>query len=452
LALVALLLLAGCSAGYQGTAPTGSSGSEITSTATETAIPDDDRLGWEAGYDANATLALNTTDGLNKTELNAVIARTMARVELIRGLEFEQTVRVEIISRAEYRERSIFGSDGTDFVADQSYEALFLVGEDRTANQVRSELTGAGVVGYYSSSKKQIVIVSDSPTPQIRRGTLVHELVHALQDQQLTLSYPVNTGDERLAGQGLVEGDAVTVEREYQSRCAANWTCIAQPSRGTLPAGPIARNPGFYLTLIQPYITGPEFIAVLRGRSDGTWDAVNDAFSRFPNSTEQTIHPETYPKNDQINISVPDRSTEAWVQIGSDRLGEARIHVMFWNERFVARPDDAVRTEYTHSLSTGWEIDRLVAYRHTTTNRTGYVWRLKWDSPAEAAEFHKGYTRMLRLRLGGDRVRGQSGVYVIDNGPFADAFRIRLDGDTVTVVNGPSVNSLAKIGGAGPGA
>jgi hypothetical protein len=452
LALAVLLLLAGCSAGYQETAATGSSGSEVSPAVNMTAMPNSDRLGWEAGYDVNATLALNTTDGLNKTELNAVVARAMARIELIRGLEFEQTVPVEIISRAEYRERDVFGSDGTDSVADQSYEALFLVGEDRTASQVRSELTGAGVVGYYSPSENRIVIVSDSPAPQIRRATLVHELAHALQHQQLTPSYRVETGDERLAGQSLVEGDAVTVEREYQSRCGANWTCIAQSSSGTQPAGPIARNPGVYLTLLQPYITGPEFIAALRARSDGTWDAVNDAFSRVPNSTEQIIHPEAYPENDQRTISVADRSTEAWVRMGSDTLGEARIHVMFWNERFVPRPDDAIRTDYTHNLSAGWGNDQLVAYSHTTTDETGYVWQLTWDSPAEAAEFHRGYSRMLRLKLGGDRVRGQSGVYVIDRGPFADAFYIRRDGDTVTVVNGPTVSSLARIGGEGLGA
>jgi hypothetical protein len=281
----------------------------------------------------------------------------------------------------------------------------------------------------------------------VSRATLAHELVHALQDQQLTLSYRAETRDERLAGLGLVEGDAVTVQREYQSRCGVNWTCIDQPSGDAPPAGPIARNPGFYLTLIQPYIEGPEFVAALRNRSDGDWTAVNDAFDRFPNSTEQTIHPEAYPEDGPATLSVPDRSTAAWERVGSDTLGEAQVHVMFWKQRFVPRPDDAIRTDYDHRLSAGWGNDRLVAYRNAETNESGYVWRLVWDSPAEAAEFHEGYTRMLRLRLDGDRVRGQSGVYVVDDGPFADAFRVRLEGDTVTIVNAPSVESLPGVGG-----
>jgi hypothetical protein len=438
-----LFLLAGCSAGYQGTeAGTVGPGTPDTDTASPT--PDPDRLGWEAGYAANATLVVNATDGLNESEREAVVARAMARVELIRGLEFEETVPVEVITRQEYRERGVFGSE-SDPVREQVYEALFLVGEDRTTGDVLDELTGAGVVGYYSPGEDTIVLVSDSPTPQVSRGTLAHELVHALQDQQLTLSYRARTTDARLAAQGLVEGDAVTVEREYQSRCGVNWTCIDRPGGGAPPAGPIARNPGVYLTLIQPYVEGPEFVAALRERSRGDWDAVNAAFDRFPASTEQTIHPEAYPDEEPATVAVDDRSAEAWERVGNDTVGEAAIHVMFWDQRFVPRPDDAVRTDYDHRLSAGWGDDRLVAYRHAETNESAYVWRLVWDSPAEASEFHEGYTRLLRLRFDAERRGG--GTYIVPDGPFADAFRVTLEGDTVTVVNAPSADALPAVGG-----
>jgi len=447
LTLAALFLLAGCSTGYQGSTTAEPGGPGATPSATETATPGSDRLGREAGYDANATRAVDATDGLNGSEREAVVARAMARVELIRGLEFEERVSVEVVTRAEYRERGVFESDGTDPVAEQSYEALFLVGEDRSTNEVLGNLTGSGVVGYYSPGEGAIVLVSDSPTPQVSRGTLAHELTHALQDQQLDVSYPVDTRDQRLASQGLVEGDAVTVERAYQSRCGVNWTCIDRPTGSGVPAGPIARNPGVYLTLIQPYLEGPEFVTALRNRSGGDWAAVNDAFDRVPESTEQTIHPDAYPENGPTNLSVPDRSTDAWERVGNDTLGEAQVHVMFWKQRFVPRPDDAIRTDYDHRLSAGWGNDRLVAYRNVETNESAYVWRLVWDSPAEAAEFHEGYSRMLRLRLDGERVRGAQGVYEIADGPFADAFRVRLDGDTVTVVNAPSVESLPAVGG-----
>jgi hypothetical protein len=261
----------------------------------------------------------------------------------------------------------------------------------------------------------------------------------------LTLSYRAPTSDARLARQGLVEGDAVTVQREYQTRCGVNWTCIDRPRGDAPPAGPIARNPGVYLTLIQPYIEGPEFVAALRERADGDWSAVDDAYEAFPASTEQVIHPEAYPEDDPANPTVEDHSTADWEVVGNDTLGEAQIHVMFWKQRLVPRPDDAVRTDYDHRLSAGWGTDRLVAYRHAETGEAGYVWRLAWDAPAEAAEFHEGYTRLLRLRLDAERRGGR--VYVVPDGPFADAFRVTLDGDTVTVVNAPDVAALSEVGG-----
>jgi len=45
----------------------------------------DDRLGVENGVSANASLDVTTTDGLDRWELAAVVDRTMARVELLRG-------------------------------------------------------------------------------------------------------------------------------------------------------------------------------------------------------------------------------------------------------------------------------------------------------------------------------------------------------------------------------
>jgi hypothetical protein len=431
---------------------------------TDSPDPDDeDRLGWEAGYAANATLPVNASDGLNGSELEAVTARAMARVELIRGLEFEEPVPIEVISREAYRNASVgIGGRADDTLAEQTWEAPFLVGEDRNVSSVLAELSGSGVLGYYSSSEDRIVLVSDSPTPTVSRGTLAHELVHSLQDRRLTLRYPADTRDQRLASQGLTEGDAVLVASEYEVRCGAEWSCLDRPSGSPPPGGPIARNPGVYLTLTQPYVVGPAFVRDLRNRSAG-WTAVNDAYEQFPESTEQTIHVERYLDEDPAPLTVEDRSTDAWKRVGNDTLGETSVHVMFWKQRFVPRDDDSIRTDYEDHLSEGWANDRLVAYRVAdqggvadgasggAASREGYVWRLVWDSPADAREFRDAYTLLLRQRFDAEAVRGGRNasvqVYSVPDGPFADAFRVRLSGDTVTVVNAPSVDALAEVGG-----
>ena len=50
--------------------------------------PAEDRLGWEAGYWYDDPLPVNATDGLNESEREAAVARTMARVERIRESSF----------------------------------------------------------------------------------------------------------------------------------------------------------------------------------------------------------------------------------------------------------------------------------------------------------------------------------------------------------------------------
>ncbi|MFC7135716.1 hypothetical protein ACFQRB_02125 [Halobaculum litoreum] len=98
-----LLVLAGCSAPTAGPAA-----------ADDWQYPDDppsDRLGWEAGYWYNESIDVNQSDGLDAAEREAFVARTMARVERVRGLEFRESVPVEVISRAEYRERAVFGGE-----------------------------------------------------------------------------------------------------------------------------------------------------------------------------------------------------------------------------------------------------------------------------------------------------------------------------------------------------
>jgi hypothetical protein len=116
-AVVLILVTAGCVSAPAPFGPTSTEESPTASPQTQTAPteppqsdpsptddpppePETDRLGWEDGYWHNETLDVDPTDGLNRSELDAVVARGKARVEAIRGLEFEKPVNVRIIDRA----------------------------------------------------------------------------------------------------------------------------------------------------------------------------------------------------------------------------------------------------------------------------------------------------------------------------------------------------------------
>ncbi|AZH24247.1 Hvo_1808 family surface protein [Haloplanus aerogenes] len=471
--LALLVVLAGCggtAAGPDGSStatntpsPTGTSTTNPTGTSTKTATPvstsahggfDDpatDRLGWEGGYWYDESLPVTTADGLNASEREAVVARTMARVERLRGLEFESTVPVTVVSREAYLADENVTATAWD---EQVWEALLLVGEDESVASVFESFYGASVQGSYVPSEDRIVVVSDSETPTVDRRTLAHELVHALQDQHFSSVFDrANlTRDGQLARQGLIEGDAGYVEDLYEKRCrgtgGGNWSCLPRPPSG--PGASLDGNMGVYVAAYQPYSDGPAFVHHLRQR--GGWETVNAAYADPPTSSAQVIHPERYPDWSATTVRVPDRSDANWSRFdrspSGTTVGEASLFAMVWanggTETFhLQRPSRPHRAyNYTHSTTAGWVGDRLVPYRNES-GAGGYVLRAEWATTGDAAAFAIAYRDLLRTRRGAERREGN--VLVVPAGPYADAYRVTRNGTTVTIVNAPTVDALDAV-------
>jgi hypothetical protein len=425
--------------------------------------PDGDAIGWEGGYWHDEPIDVDQSDGLSEEELDAYVSRAMARVEYVRQAEFERDVPVEVLSRDEFqRQRSENMTSNASFDAwnDQVWEALFVIGEDREANEALQSATGESTAGFYVPADDRIRIITDSPdNPTIDNATLVHELVHALQDQQGDLGEQITateTQDAGLATDGVVEGEANYIEQRYTERCGVEWQCVETPSSGGGPGEP--PNLGILLTLLQPYSDGPVYIDHLL--QQGGWEAVDAAFQDPPTSTEQVIH-----LNDEepVPIEYEDRARNGWETFpnqgvgGSDTVGEASMYVMFWYQARTARaqtvsPRSLVRTSgpldiynYDAEPSAGWGNDRVFPYHKGTGEdaQYGYVWVTEWDTERDAAQFMQAYGQIL-VAQGVSEFDGE-GRYVVPSGRFADAFRIDRQGTTVTIVNAPTTDDLSDI-------
>ncbi|MFB6123316.1 MAG: Hvo_1808 family surface protein [Haloferacaceae archaeon] len=424
--------------------------------------PPTDEIGWENGYWHDDPVDVDQSDGLSDAETEAYVARAMARVEYVRNQEFTQSVPVDVIARSEYRQGTSDDSSNASFGAwnNQVWEALFLVGEDADVQQKLGSTYGSSVSGFYSPSDDRIKIITDSPDePTIDNATLVHELVHALQDQTRGFNGTAavrETQDGSLAADAVVEGEANYVERRYTQRCGGEWTCVATPRGGS---GDQSDPPhlGILLTLLHPYSDGPVYVDWLRER--GGWDAVNDAFDDPPVSTEQVIH-----TTDErpVPVDFDDRARNGWKrfpkqgQNGSDTVGEASMYVMFWYQARVSNADavsvgSISRTDgpldlynYDAEPSAGWANDRVFPYRKANGSTTdyGYVWVTEWDTERDARQFQQAYRAVLNAN---DAEQRGDGRYVVPSGAFADAFRVTRTGTRVTVVNGPTLAAVADI-------
>jgi len=431
--------------------------------------PAEDTLGWENGCWHDDPIAVTVDDGLNETELEAVVARTMARVEFVRELEFEETVPVEVVSREEFRERTAGRYDNVSEAErlhqNVKHEALFFVPEDEDAIAQLEANTGGTVLGYYAPGPDRIVVVSDSDGPlRVDGPTLAHELAHALQDQQFNLSrYDRSTTEQNNAVSGLLEGDPTYTEFLYRQRCGEQWDC---PSRDSGSGGPPGSefDWGIYFMGFQPYSDGGPFVQQLR--QEGGWEAVNAAYENPPASSEQVMYPEKYPEETPANVTVPDRSDDAWRILELEGgvnyavYGEAGMASMFISPTFddrepvfverndIVTGDELNLVEYSIPETDGWNGDKLYPYVRNdsaATNETGYVWKTEWDTRADAREFATAYVELLEFHEA-EAVAGRENTYRIpDDEPYGDAFYLNRTGKTVVVVNAPDVDELANV-------
>ena len=469
LGLVVLVVLSGCAAPFADGVTSGASDEETAAgdggSGFDFADPSSDRLGWEAGYWYNESIDVNQSDGLSEEELDVFVARSMARVEYIRGIEFDSEVPVEVIARSEYRNGSneVSTPAESDFAAwnNQVWEALFITGEDENVQQELSNTQGSSVIGFYAPRDGEIKIITETPdSPVIRNSTLIHELVHAAQDQQFDLTreqYRGGTQDTDLAIDGLIEGDANFVEAQYRQRCASGeWACVSTPSQSGGSDGP-PPNLGILLTVFQPYSDGPVYVSSLR--DEGGWAAVNDKFDSPPTTTEQIIH---VTDEEPTPIEFRDRSRNGWQRYpdqgvdGSDTVGEASMFAMFWSQAREANADtinprglfetdsDLDTYNYAADPSAGWANDRVFPYHRGSgaDAEYGYVWVTEWDTERDAREFLRAYRAILRAQGGSEEAEN---VWVIPDGPYADAFRVTRQGTRVVVVNAPERGDLSDV-------
>jgi hypothetical protein len=403
------------------------------------AEPLDEGIGEVDGVTYDEEISVTTEDGLNETELDTVVDRSMARIEVIRGLKFKEEVEVTVRTRAEYRE--IFGGSDVDDThrawENTVWEAEFIVGEDRDVTAAIDNTLGEAVQGYYSSATNEIVVITDNETARVSTETLVHELVHALQDQHFVLNEIPERQDPSMARDGVVEGEASLLTERYFERCEGEWSCL-KPPESTEEQSDI--DPGIIFVILHPYQQGPEFVESILDRSG--WEGVGDLHSNYPGSTAQIIKPEQYPDGGPANVTVDDSSADNWEPIEHDpvreTVGEAAIFVMFQHNEVISVEEPY---SYSHPVSNGWSGDELLPYRNGD-GETGYVWQLEWETTEDAEEFADAYHDLLAQE--GAQERGQR-EFVIPEGPFAGAFDVRQDGTTVTVVHGPTIESLDEL-------
>jgi hypothetical protein len=231
---------------------------------------------------------------------------------------------------------------------------------------------------------------------KVARLILAHEITHALQDQHFGLhESPLRSRDNddaALAALTVIEGDAMVTMGEYAAHMA-DVTLLFEALQflGMDQSALIQSPPFIQAQLLFPYLTGQTFVMRARTGPRGT-ESVNDLLTRWPESTEQILHPERLPRAGggdhptPVTIEPAEWGVPAeWELRASNVWGELGVRQIFQGSLTARRAAE---------VAEGWDGDRWGVWRDPEGGQSAYLWSTVWDSETDAEAFQAALSRL----------------------------------------------------------
>lgn len=351
------------------------------------------------------------------------------------GLPLREPVRVERRTRDELLVHVQERLD-RELPADQSrltveaYALLGLVPPGLELRELLAEVYREQVAGFYDPGSRALYVLDDQPASALE-PLLLHELVHAIQDQHVpldSLTAPRLGNDRRAAARAAIEGHATLVMLAWMARGREGRPVEPEDLPGladalrpddaalalqypALAAAPRVLREG----LLFPYAQGAAFVQAL-------WRGVPGRPPPFgghlPHSTEQVM--ELGAGGDppvEVVVSVPDGVRV----LLENTLGALETGV------FVSELDGGGLSEAVR----GWGGDRWALVESPDGGR-GLLWVTVWDSAADRDRFVSRVEPHLprlptRARLRAGEVDGRAAA-ILRLGEAPDVERAKGDG------------------------
>jgi hypothetical protein len=251
------------------------------------------------------------------------------------------------------------------------------------------------IMGFYDPKTKVLYVVNGAPEEYVGI-TIMHELIHALQDQYAnldSLEHIEGDDDRQLAAQAVVEGQA-TYDQAYimaggggniAAQLPGGWESIRQMIREAQTTQPIFASAPMVIqeTLLFPYINGSDFIRRFNAREKGKLP-----LSDLPASTEQLMHDSSYfgqPRDVPSEVTLP----KIPGTVDENDFGEFGTRLLVFAH--TKDQDASIRA------SNGWDGDRYALVK--TAAGYSLAWVTVWDRPGDAAEFMSAMDQVMRERF-----------------------------------------------------
>jgi hypothetical protein len=320
-------------------------------------------------------------------ELQATVDELRTYVERARGLEFQRDVPVHALEDQSFEELvdAVFALTFDEVATTAAYyEALGLIpaGTAEVYAQLLREQYRS-ILGFYAP-EVELLVVRAGESDGLVRSVIVHELVHALDDQWFGMERPEYESDPTTelgtSFPMVLEGDATRIQNQWIQEQPPEVQAEAGQVAGDAVGRPTDLDSFLDFDFLAPYGIGTSFVSGVA--ATGGERLVDAVLIDPPETTEQVIFPEVFDRREG-RVRVPRPPT------GGAIVDEGVVGAFFWTG-LLTLGDAAVTDAVADAAVRGWGGDWQVTWneRGVTCTRTDVV----GDTPTDTAELLSALT------------------------------------------------------------
>lgn len=362
----------------------------------------------------------------------------------ITGFKIRHRVPAEIISREKVKEflqrrMKEVASPEEIRTEELTLKKFGLVPQDFDLAKNTVDLLTEQAAAFYDFNRKRLYITDWTPSAT-REPALVHELAHALADQNFSLEKFIKQGrksdDGSLARLAVMEGQASWLMAEYMARKAgqslASSPAMLEMLARSLETGagqfPVFESEPLYLreTLLFPYTKGILFQNAAY-KHNGQ-ESFSEVFRRPPVSTQQILHPEAYfLQRTPVQPPLPRfPDSHGYKRIAEGTVGELDHSILL--EQYSGRDE-------SRAVSPHWRGGAYALLEHKSPSRVVLLYASQWDDASAAARYFRLYRHILEKKWKHLDISTQDETTVSGSGDDG-YFHLKLSGTVMTSLEG----------------
>jgi len=343
-------------------------------------------------------------------EIDERIDELIIEAQQIRDLEFLEPVNVILLSDADYQAR--FSTIIEEELAEEDVAAinallrvLGIIGPTDDYRQLIDTLLSSGTGGFYDPETEELVVrlVGDE-FGVYAESVVIHELVHALQDQHFPLLDNEDLeGDDSYVASAIIEGDALLREVTYVQSLsvrdqAAYFSEVSDIDLSALDTLPFYITESFQAAYLDGFFFHQEI----------GLDKIDGQFTDVPESSEQLLNTDSYIRDEQpVPVDLPEFELAGYEVWFDATAGQKDIEILL---------TDAVGAGGAAEAAAGWGGDANRIY-NKGDEAAVYVLSYVGDTIRDAEQLAEAFDEF------------------IDNSVVSDAYTlVERDGPAVLVI------------------